>query len=176
MLKIRRSRDHLIFNMGITIPGKDGLYIETGPRYLNQFFLQPSFGDTFLGNVQNIHHKNVLQNLTIKIPATSPDVPWVKSQTQSLPLSYYLSDDPSILPVHADCPLSATLEAHWKAPHPDWLVHRLMKHRSTAAISVGKTAKIMYAKGRAQNKGAQSYLYTKFFVVMIYQISYVKML
>ena len=31
MLKIRRSRDRLIFNMGIPIPGKDGLYIETGP-------------------------------------------------------------------------------------------------------------------------------------------------
>ena len=32
MLKIRRSHDRLIFNMGISIPGKDGLYIETGPR------------------------------------------------------------------------------------------------------------------------------------------------
>ena len=32
MLKIRRSRDRLIFNMGIPIPGKDSLYIETGPR------------------------------------------------------------------------------------------------------------------------------------------------
>ena len=32
MLKIRRSRDHLIFNMGITILGKDGPYFETGPR------------------------------------------------------------------------------------------------------------------------------------------------
>ena len=31
MLKIGRSRDRLIFNMGIPIPGKDGLYIETGP-------------------------------------------------------------------------------------------------------------------------------------------------
>ena len=31
MLKIRRCRDRLIFNMGIPIPGKDGLYIETGP-------------------------------------------------------------------------------------------------------------------------------------------------
>ena len=31
MLKIRRSRDRLIFNMGIPIPGKDGLYIETEP-------------------------------------------------------------------------------------------------------------------------------------------------
>ena len=31
MLKVRRSRDRLIFNMGIPIPGKDGLYIETGP-------------------------------------------------------------------------------------------------------------------------------------------------
>ena len=32
MLNIRWSHDHLIFNMGIPIPGKDGLYIETGPR------------------------------------------------------------------------------------------------------------------------------------------------
>ena len=31
MLKIRRSGDRLIFNMGIPIPGKDSLYIETGP-------------------------------------------------------------------------------------------------------------------------------------------------
>ena len=33
MLKIRRSHDHLIFNMGFPIPGKDGLYIEMGPCY-----------------------------------------------------------------------------------------------------------------------------------------------
>ena len=32
MLKIRRSCDRLILNMGIPIPGKDGLYIEPGPR------------------------------------------------------------------------------------------------------------------------------------------------
>ena len=32
-LKIRRSCDRLIFNMGIPILWKDGLYIETGPRY-----------------------------------------------------------------------------------------------------------------------------------------------
>ena len=31
MLKIRRSRDSLIINMGIPIPGNDGLYIKTGP-------------------------------------------------------------------------------------------------------------------------------------------------
>ena len=34
MLKIRRSRDRLIFNMGILIPGKDNLCIETGPKVL----------------------------------------------------------------------------------------------------------------------------------------------
>ena len=33
MLKIRRSHDRLIFNMGISIPGKDGLCIETGPCF-----------------------------------------------------------------------------------------------------------------------------------------------
>ena len=31
MLKIRRSRDRLIFNMGIPIPEKDSLYTEMGP-------------------------------------------------------------------------------------------------------------------------------------------------
>ena len=31
MLKIRRPNGRLIFSMGIPIPGKDGLYIETGP-------------------------------------------------------------------------------------------------------------------------------------------------
>ena len=35
MLKIRRSHDRLMFNMGITIPGKDGLYIETGPWFFS---------------------------------------------------------------------------------------------------------------------------------------------
>ena len=32
MLKIRWSHDRLTFNMGIPIPRKDSLYIETGPR------------------------------------------------------------------------------------------------------------------------------------------------
>ena len=32
MLKIRQSGDRLMFNMGIPIPGKDGLYIETVRR------------------------------------------------------------------------------------------------------------------------------------------------
>ena len=31
ILKIRRSRDRLIFNLGIPIPKIDGVYIETGP-------------------------------------------------------------------------------------------------------------------------------------------------
>ena len=35
MLKIRRPNGRLIFNMGIPIPGKDGLYIETGPGWLD---------------------------------------------------------------------------------------------------------------------------------------------
>ena len=35
MLKIRWSRDHLIFNMGTAIPWKDGLYIEMGPGPLH---------------------------------------------------------------------------------------------------------------------------------------------
>ena len=34
MLRIRRSRDRLIFNMEIPIPGKHGLYIETGTNAL----------------------------------------------------------------------------------------------------------------------------------------------
>ena len=34
ILKIRRSHNHLIFNMGMPLPGKNGLYIEMGPRYI----------------------------------------------------------------------------------------------------------------------------------------------
>ena len=41
MLKIRRSRDRLIFNMGIPIPGKEALYIETEPRI--QLYMKYSF-------------------------------------------------------------------------------------------------------------------------------------
>ena len=50
MLKLRRSWDRLIFNMGITIPGKDGLYIETGPRL--QTIIKPTdnCGNTFRRN------------------------------------------------------------------------------------------------------------------------------
>ena len=33
ILKISRPHDRLILNKGIPIPGKDGLYIESGPRY-----------------------------------------------------------------------------------------------------------------------------------------------
>ena len=39
MLKIRRLNGRLIFNMGIPIPGKDGLYIETGPWFCYQLIL-----------------------------------------------------------------------------------------------------------------------------------------
>ena len=34
MLKMRWSCDRLTFNMGISIPGKDSLYIETGYEYI----------------------------------------------------------------------------------------------------------------------------------------------
>ena len=37
-LDITRSHDPLIFNMAIPIPGKDGLYIETGPWYLHSMY------------------------------------------------------------------------------------------------------------------------------------------
>ena len=37
MLKIRQSRDRLIFNIGIPITGKDGLYIEAGPWTIQNF-------------------------------------------------------------------------------------------------------------------------------------------
>ena len=35
VIKIRRSRDRLIFNMGTPIREKDGLYIETGPYFFS---------------------------------------------------------------------------------------------------------------------------------------------
>ena len=39
MLKIRRSRDRLIFNIGIPIPVKKHLYIETAPSYPSHRYL-----------------------------------------------------------------------------------------------------------------------------------------
>ena len=36
MLKIRRSHDRLIFNMGIPIPGKTVFILRRGPEGLNQ--------------------------------------------------------------------------------------------------------------------------------------------
>ena len=51
MLKIRRSRDRLIVNMGIPIPRKDGLYIETGPVINITFELHIyQHDDTMTGN------------------------------------------------------------------------------------------------------------------------------
>ena len=45
MLKIRWSRDHLIFNMGIPIHGQDGIYIETGPLFQYEYCL-PDYRDS----------------------------------------------------------------------------------------------------------------------------------
>ena len=42
MLKIRRSRDRLIFNMGIPIPEKDNLYIEAGRRFPSYVYTGPT--------------------------------------------------------------------------------------------------------------------------------------
>ena len=41
MLKIRRSQVSLIFNMGILIPEKDGLYTEMGPDVLQEGSICP---------------------------------------------------------------------------------------------------------------------------------------
>ena len=43
MLKIRRSRDRLIFNMGIPIPGKDGICMEIVPRLAKPMVLFTRF-------------------------------------------------------------------------------------------------------------------------------------
>ena len=56
MLKIRRSCDRLIFYMGIPIPGKDGLYIETRPWSPELHICQVCWHSpdaNFTGNAQN---------------------------------------------------------------------------------------------------------------------------
>ena len=57
MLKIRRSRDRLILDMGIPIPGKDGLYIETGPDSLYSFYM------TFHVNIGDFPHFHCFKHL-----------------------------------------------------------------------------------------------------------------
>ena len=44
MLNIRRNQDRLIFNMVVPIPGKDGLYIETGVNVLLIITVVPQTG------------------------------------------------------------------------------------------------------------------------------------
>ena len=48
-------RQHRLFKMGIPIPGKDGLYIETGPRLPSQVMVvNPCYIELILGNLENI--------------------------------------------------------------------------------------------------------------------------
>ena len=42
IIKIRRSQDRLIFNMGIPIPRKDGLYIDTEPWWRKACYVSSS--------------------------------------------------------------------------------------------------------------------------------------
>ena len=72
MLKIKWSRDRLILNMGISIPGKDCLYIETGPRFFewkcSEMHTFPGIGDSYIrrcivyGDTSGSPHKNVTWN------------------------------------------------------------------------------------------------------------------
>ena len=67
MLKIRRSRDRLIFNMGIHIPGKDGLYIETGPDSIAQQNMNPlSPGNGALAEALTKHILNMSLKSTLR--------------------------------------------------------------------------------------------------------------
>ena len=59
LLKIRRSRDRLISNMGIPIPGKDSLYTETGPRsILNESQAGRLQGATFNIKTPSYQYRN----------------------------------------------------------------------------------------------------------------------
>ena len=67
MLKIRRSRNRLIFNMGIPVPGKEGLYIETGPCFFSTFaesFHFRSFQISFCQNMNNSESKRQVSFLS----------------------------------------------------------------------------------------------------------------
>ena len=55
-LKIRRSRDRLIFNMRIPISGNGSLYIETGPWFSH--IRKPHFQQKFFNNMLYIYHMN----------------------------------------------------------------------------------------------------------------------
>ena len=59
MLKIRRSCDRLIFNMGIPIPGKDVLYIDNGPGLCANGAAHVIFG---------FHYNTVQHNMLYKAP------------------------------------------------------------------------------------------------------------
>ena len=60
MLKIKRSLHRLILNMGILIPGKDGLYIETGPR-------SSRMSSTDLNNTSSAPRAPLTQNALLNV-------------------------------------------------------------------------------------------------------------
>ena len=68
VFKIRRSRDRLIFNMGIPIPGKDSLHIDTGPWWPYQLIFAVVEGHLLLtldysvtSLYSNLHTKMVVK-------------------------------------------------------------------------------------------------------------------
>ena len=76
MLEIRQSHDHLIFNMVIPIPGKDGLYIERGARLLRL---------AAVGGVQWHHHSLPWQHPVMQIRRQAQHLPEEGPASISLP-------------------------------------------------------------------------------------------
>ena len=84
MLKIRRPNGRLIFNMGIPIPGKDGLYIETGPWWFLMNTGAKIFQLVLVSSMTGllIH---IFKNLTpgLAKPLTYPRIREITHSTQS---------------------------------------------------------------------------------------------
>ena len=74
MLKVRLSHDRLIFNMGIHKHGKDGLYIDTGPRSCPSMWCN----HPYTSGLFHWHWVNHMVNHMISpVPAEQPWRIWV---------------------------------------------------------------------------------------------------
>ena len=79
MLKIRRSCDRLIFNMGIPIPGKDGLYIETGPGLYNGIPILVRHLYTEMGPM--LYIISCFQQVTLHVPGLFQWKMWLETSS-----------------------------------------------------------------------------------------------
>ena len=109
-----KSRDHLLFNRGIPIPGEDSLYIETGYRSISGWTLV-----TGAFHSPNRPHVKTLLHLDLVILMQSQMFPHHK---------HYLRDHPWYGLSQWEMSLHCNIISHWLKPYPEWSLNLIQAY------------------------------------------------